>query len=497
MYRANISQKSNPVETTPTKHTKRTKDMVPNAISTRLPRSINYPDTYHLEKLEEMHIAICGGGVIGCTLAYYLVNSPDFKDDDSVTVVEDVEVAAAASGNAGGFLASNWCEGEDIDALCRLSFQLHEELATSLNGSKLYDYRRVDTISCLVSTKRAGGVNDGIPGWIRAKISGIVLQDGSTVAADAVVLAMGPWTFQALQEWANYPSIVPLEVFKIHSIIVQPTTTFEPIVVFGDIKSNPPRDVEIVPRPDGTVYACGPRVAEALPPSASQVLPSSHGITQALADVSVFTQTDFHDNQVIAKQACYLPATKDNIPVIGRVQDGLFVATGHYCWGILNATGTALAMSELLLTGAASSLDLEPYSPCLIDRKRNVLVLAMHYCVENGYLQTAEKLQQEAGVALSKFEVVDNIDLLRIEFEDFYELKFGKKPKLVRRTSGDEEKAKASQFNEKKAAVEKRNKRNSYASPHMPTEARVENNAALKAVQTSIGSTATTSAAPS
>ncbi|ETW09098.1 hypothetical protein H310_01555 [Aphanomyces invadans] len=361
-----------------------------------------------------MHIAICGGGVIGCTLAYYLVNSPDFKDDDSVTVVEDVEVAAAASGNAGGFLASNWCEGEDIDALCRLSFQLHEELATSLNGSKLYDYRRVDTILCLVSTKRAGGVNDGIPGWIRAKvveshsigstasnaqlhprkftntmmqlaiqsgkahlvhgsvqglvsrhskISGIVLQDGSTVAADAVVLAMGPWTFQALQEWANYPSIVPLEVFKIHSIIVQPTTTFEPIVVFGDIKSNPPRDVEIVPRPDGTVYACGPRVAEALPPSASQVLPSSHGITQALADVSVFTQTDFHGNQVIAKQACYLPATKDNIPVIGRVQDGLFVATGHYCWGILNATGTALAMSELLLTGAASSLDLEPYSP--------------------------------------------------------------------------------------------------------------------------------------
>ncbi|RLO04544.1 hypothetical protein DYB28_006646, partial [Aphanomyces astaci] len=146
----------------------------------------------------------------------------------------------------------------------------------------------------------------------------------------------------------------------------------------------------------------------------------------------------------------------------------------------------------------------------LIDRKRNVLVLALHYCVENGYLQTAEKLQQEAGVALSKFEVVDNIDLLRIvqEFEDFYELKFGKKPKLVRRTNGDEEKAKgtpfrnqltslhlvvlilftASQFNDKKAAMEKRTKRNSYTSAHMPSEARVENNAALKAVQTCLGS---------
>ncbi|KAJ0401205.1 hypothetical protein P43SY_007624 [Pythium insidiosum] len=50
----------------------------------------------------------------------------------------------------------------------------------------------------------------------------------------------------------------------------------------------------------------------------------------------------------------------------------------------------------------------------LIDRKRNVLILALQYCVENGYVQTAEKLQQEAGLAISKFEVVENIDLLRI-----------------------------------------------------------------------------------
>jgi katanin p60 ATPase-containing subunit A1 len=50
----------------------------------------------------------------------------------------------------------------------------------------------------------------------------------------------------------------------------------------------------------------------------------------------------------------------------------------------------------------------------LIERKRNVLILALQYCVENGYAQTAERLQHEAGVAISKFEVVENIDLLRI-----------------------------------------------------------------------------------
>ncbi|RHY15034.1 hypothetical protein DYB25_001604 [Aphanomyces astaci] len=450
-----------------------------------------------------MHIVVCGGGVIGCTLAYYLVHSPDFNEGDKVTVVEEVGIAAAASGKAGGFLASDWCQGEDVDALCQLSFLLHEELAASLDGKKLYNYRRVDTISCLVSNKSAGdGDNDDVPSWVHAKVTrshsigttatnaqlhprkftdtmmrlatqsghahlvrgsveglvhadagqnttcGVRLTDGSTIVADAVVLAMGPWTLQALTKWATYPAIAPADVYKIHSVVVQPHDTFGPVVVFGEINSKNPRDVEIVPRPDGTVYACGPRVTEPLPPSAAQVHPSPEGIAQVLADLGVFTQTAFDESQVIAKQACYLPATKDNIPVIGRVEKGL------------------------------------------IDRKRNVLVLALHYCVENGYLQTAEKLQQEAGVALSKFEVVDNIDLLRIvqEFEDFYELKFGKKPKLVRRTNGDEEKAKASQFNDKKAAMEKRTKRNSYTSAHMPSEARVENNAALKAVQTCLGS---------
>ncbi|DAZ97365.1 TPA: hypothetical protein N0F65_003388 [Lagenidium giganteum] len=116
----------------------------------------------------------------------------------------------------------------------------------------------------------------------------------------------------------------------------------------------------------------------------------------------------------------------------------------------------------------------------LIERKRNVLILALHYCSENGYLQTAEKLQQEAGLALSKFEVVENIDLLRIvqEYEDFQEMKFGKKPKLVRRSSPEEqERSKAS--SEKKAAAEKR------------AEARVENNVALKAVNTAAVSNST------
>lgn len=123
-----------------------------------------------------------------------------------------------------------------------------------------------------------------------------------------------------------------------------------------------------------------------------------------------------------------------------------------------------------------------------------MLILVLQYCSENGYLQTAEKLQHEAGVAISKFEVVENMDLLRIvqEYEEYQEMKFGKRPKLVRRLSPDEhDRNKASSESSRKAA-ENRKRTNDYSSPHMPTEARIENNAALRAMNT--GTSASSSA---
>ncbi len=53
-----------------------------------------------------MRVVICGGGVIGACTAYFLS-----RRGIDVTVVERTEVAAAASGKAGGFLALDWCAG--------------------------------------------------------------------------------------------------------------------------------------------------------------------------------------------------------------------------------------------------------------------------------------------------------------------------------------------------------------------------------------------------
>jgi len=42
---------------------------------------------------------------------------------------------------------------------------------------------------------------------------------------------------------------------------------------------------------------------------------------------------------------------------------GAYISAGHNCWGILWSPASGKAMSELLLDGEASCVDLAPFSP--------------------------------------------------------------------------------------------------------------------------------------
>jgi hypothetical protein len=70
-------------------------------------------------------------------------------------------------------------------------------------------------------------------------------------------------------------------------------------------------------------------------------------------------------SRVLASQACYRPVTQDGLPLIGAIPGvpGVYVATGHGVWGILNAPATGEAVAELILDGAASTVDLSPFDP--------------------------------------------------------------------------------------------------------------------------------------
>ncbi len=75
-----------------------------------------------------MRVVICGGGVIGASIAYFL-SCLGVRP----IVVESTGVACAASGKSGGFLALDWCDGTPLEQLARRSFELHAELAQKID----------------------------------------------------------------------------------------------------------------------------------------------------------------------------------------------------------------------------------------------------------------------------------------------------------------------------------------------------------------------------
>jgi glycine/D-amino acid oxidase-like deaminating enzyme len=350
-----------------------------------------------------MRVLIVGAGVVGKSIAYYLA-----ARGAGVVVLERRGVACAASGKSGGFLARDWCDGTPLKALARRSFALHAELAGSLKGD--WGYRRMTTYAGEVGQSPALPLG-AEPGWVSpdvaiagqigsaattaqvqpaafttgmmraaeawgaevrlGEVEGVlhrggdvvgVLFDGDALEADAVVIAMGPWSMLAAK-WLSLPPVFGL---KGHSLVFQTGATIPPEALFleyaepGGLMLSP----EVFPRADGTTYVCGISSESYLPIDPGLVAPDDGAIDRlkALCDrVSPILARA----PVLASQACFRPVTADGLPLIGAVPgaQGVYVATGHSVWGILNAPATGEAMAELILDGAARSTDLSPFDP--------------------------------------------------------------------------------------------------------------------------------------
>ncbi len=354
-----------------------------------------------------MRVAICGGGVIGACVAYYLS-----LRQVQVTVLESTGVACAASGKSGGFLALDWCDGTPVGPLARRSFALHATLAASLDRD--WGYRRLDTIAAVASLRRGLGhlSRFAAPDWLAeesavharlgtvettaqidpatftrammdaavahgadlriATVTGLAFADDGaasgvavgdeTIAADAVVLAMGPWSAVAAQ-WLPLPPIYGL---KGHSLVFDHDAQAAPPAVFAEFEDadGTIHSPEIFPRPDGTTYVCGLSSQTALPADPADVAPDPGATERLQAMTARIAPTLGHAN-VLSAQACFRPIVADGLPLIGHVPGvpGAFVATGHSVWGMLNAPATGEAMAELIVDGAASTVDIAAFDP--------------------------------------------------------------------------------------------------------------------------------------
>jgi len=78
-----------------------------------------------------MHVLICGGGVIGASIAYFL-SCRGVK----ATVIEGTGLACAASGKSGGFLALDWSDGSPSAGFCVARFGVARKCQLSQDPSR-------------------------------------------------------------------------------------------------------------------------------------------------------------------------------------------------------------------------------------------------------------------------------------------------------------------------------------------------------------------------
>jgi glycine/D-amino acid oxidase-like deaminating enzyme len=353
-----------------------------------------------------MHVVICGGGVIGACTGYFLA-----RRGIDVTVVERSEVASSASGKAGGFLALDWCAGSPLDALARRSFALHASFSEEIDGD--WGYQRMTAYSGLVVSERdkrrhvAADLNwlsDGV--IIEARLSttettaivhprsftlammhaaqqhgarlrhgevtGVVRRgeaivegvevDGETIRADAVVIAMGPWSLRA-SEWLPVPAVFGQ---KSPSLVYNTGAEVPADALFLDYQEDSGNavTVEVFPRADGSTHVTAFSGQAPLPMDPAEVKPDP-GAIDRLQMICERLSPAFRAERIIARQACFRPVTQDGLPLIGKVpcSEGAYIATGHNVWGILNAPATGEAMAELVADGIAETIDLAPFDP--------------------------------------------------------------------------------------------------------------------------------------
>jgi len=293
--------------------------------------------------------------------------------------------------------------------LARRSFDLHAELAEELGGD--WGYRRLTTYGGTVGRPSARASRGPLTGWISSevaingrlgstgttaqvhpaaftngmmraaqargaelrlgRVTGLLRRggevvgldlDGEAIEADAIVIAMGPWSVLAAR-WLSLPPVFGL---KGHSIVFETGDLLPPEALFLEYDETDGSVLapEIFPRPDGTTYVCAISSDSPLPADPGSVAPDDGAIDRLKALCDRISPV-LAGSRVLASGACHRPVTKDGLPLIGAVKgaQGAYVATGHGPWGILNTPATAEAVAELILDGVARTTDLSPFDP--------------------------------------------------------------------------------------------------------------------------------------
>jgi glycine/D-amino acid oxidase-like deaminating enzyme len=346
-------------------------------------------------------VVIVGAGITGAATAYYVTKQSNLP----LTIVDAVGPASCSSGKAGAFLPGTCGDGSKREALFRKSFPLHKQLANDLNlqsfrelpafqvdieksisqdeddslaqevlGLSDFDHRPLPGPSAIVDPAELTqalfdrslqcGAKFRMGAVHRLESSGscvtsISFEDGTSleVAEDEdVVIALGPWSCR-IEDWLGKP--LPLDGILSTSMIWGniPEGTCDS-ALFCKEDSNGCH-LEVFPRSDQSLYVSGLGGSEVISPAVFRGLdcPDPKGkFTPNLAQV-VAAQKSLKRLQLPSissrppdiVQACIRPAAPDGMPILGKLLDNVYVATGGGPWGITWGPLMGLSIASMIL----------------------------------------------------------------------------------------------------------------------------------------------------
>jgi glycine oxidase len=171
------------------------------------------------------------------------------------------------------------------------------------------------------------------------RASGVVLADGTQVAADAVVLAAGAWSRQV--EGVDAEALPPVRPIKGQMLALQmdPTSPLIRHVIWGP-------NIYMAPRNDGRLIL-GATVEE----KGFDAALTAGGVL-ALLEAAWRVVPAIEELPVAEMWVGHRPGSRDDAPILGPASvEGLVYATGHHRNGILLAPVTAEAIAVLVTDG--------------------------------------------------------------------------------------------------------------------------------------------------
>ena len=179
------------------------------------------------------------------------------------------------------------------------------------------------------------------------RVTGVTLEDGE-IAAEHVVLAMGPWA-EAAVSWLG--SSVPIRPLK--GQILRLRAPGPPIRCSIGWEGN-----YAVTKPDGLVWTG--TTEEEVGFDERPTVEAREQITRAFMRVLPF----LGEAELIRQTACLRPITPDRLPLLGRAPEleNAYVATGAGRSGILLGPAMGKAVADLIATGE-SAIPIDPFSP--------------------------------------------------------------------------------------------------------------------------------------